>query len=81
MLVREDGEPAAGAGEMAPPRALELWWSESENERWCLSVSVRACCWGATDADEFERTVEIIMYVQRRVICLLASTSVAAFVE
>jgi hypothetical protein len=44
-------------------------------------VLVRACCWGAADADEFERTVEIIMYVQRRVICLLASTSVAAFAE
>jgi hypothetical protein len=80
VLVREDGERLV---QVRRPllTALELQWSESENGRRCLSMSVRACCWGAANADEFQRTMEIIMCVQRCVICLLASASVVAFTE
>ena len=42
----------------------------------CVGVSVLL---GAVDADELQRTVEIIMYVQHRAICLPASA--AAFTE
>jgi hypothetical protein len=89
MVAASMSQTASPRGEDAGARqslsaTIDVDAAASAPLLWATAVFVRvgaSLLLGVVDADELQHTVEIIMYVQHRAICLPASASAAAFTE